>query len=62
MLAWLFPVILLFIALLVVGLRSKSSNNLELPKWKTLEYSEDVGESTEYTNEDATIEEDEARG
>ena len=62
MLAWLFPGLLVLIVLVVVGFRSKSSTNLGLPKWKTIERSNNDTESTEYINEDATIEEDEARG
>ena len=62
MLAWFFPGLLVLIVLVVVGFRSKSSTNLELPKWKNVEHSGNVPESTEYINEDATIEEDEARG
>jgi len=62
MLAWFFPGLLVLIVLVVVGFRSKSSTNLELPKWKNVEHSGNGTESTEYINEDATIEEDEARG
>jgi hypothetical protein len=62
MLAWFFPGLLVLIVLVVVGFRSKSSTNLELPKWKTIEHSGNGTDSTEYINEDATIEEDEARG
>jgi len=62
MLAWFFPGLLVLIGLVVVGFRSKASTNLELPKWKNIERLDDGIESNEYINEDATIEEDEARG
>lgn len=62
MLAWFFPGLLILIGLAVVGFRSKASTNLELPKWKNIERLDDGIESNKYINEDATIEEDEARG
>ena len=62
MLAWFFPGLLVLIGLVVVAFRSKASTNLELPKWKKVEPFNDGIESNEYINEDATIQEDEARG
>lgn len=61
-LAWFFPGLLVLLALLVIGFRSKASTNLELPKWKNVGGSDNGIKLNEYTNEDATIEEDEARG
>ena len=62
MLAWFFPGLLVLIGLVVVAFRSNASTNLELPKWKKVEPFNDGIESNEYINEDATIQEDEARG
>jgi hypothetical protein len=61
-LAWFFPGFLVLLVLLVIGFRSKASTNLELPKWKNVGGSDNGIKLNEYTNEDATIEEDEARG
>jgi len=61
-LAWFFPGILVLIVVLFIGFRSRASTNLELPKWKNIGGSHIGNKSNEYINEDATIEEAEARG
>lgn len=62
MLGWIFPALLVLLVLVFVAWRTRSSSNLELPKWKASVAQDPAAELTNYVQADATIEEDEARG
>ncbi len=62
LLGWIFPASLVLAVIVFVGWRSRTSANLELPKWKVSAPQDDRPEHDNYIVADATIEEDEARG